>query len=106
MITTAFDPDHDALTMSPDYPELIRHLVRGCARGRAPLPAVPLDSGAIRALRGTGNAAVHAADLTIPPSGRPLGTSLLLLALFCALAEWAVRRRNASSSHSAVSTGV
>jgi hypothetical protein len=106
-ITTAFDPDHVALTTSPDYPELIRHLVLGCVSGRAPLAAVPLDSGAIRTLRGAGNAAVHAADLPVPPPGRPLGTPLLLLALFCAVAEWRVPRRNqASTSHSAVSTGV
>jgi hypothetical protein len=90
-ITTAFDPDHNALTTSPDYPELIRHLVLGCASGRAPLAAVPLDSGAIRTLRGSGNAAVRADHLPVPPPGRPLGTPLLLLALFCAVAEWGVR---------------
>ena len=106
-ITTAFDPDHDALTTSPDYPELIRHLVLGCASGRVPLTAVPLDSGAVRTLRGTGNAAVRVGDLPIPPRGRPLDTPLLLLALFCAVAEWGARRRHqASTSHSAVSTGV
>ena len=92
-IVTAFDPDHNALTTSPDYPELIRHLVLGCASGRAPLTAVPLDSGALRTLRGNGNAAVRAGDLPVPPPGRPLGTPLLLLALFCAVAEWGLRRR-------------
>lgn len=93
IITTAFDPDQNALTASPDYPELIRHLVLGCASGRSPLAAVPLDSGAIRTLRGSGNAAVRAGDLAVPSPGRPLGTPLLLLALFCAVAEWGARRR-------------
>jgi hypothetical protein len=92
-ITTAFDPDHNVLTTSPDYPVLIRHLVLGCASERAPLTAVPLDSGAIRTLRGSGNTVVSAADLPVPPPGRPLGTPLLLLALFCAVAEWGARRR-------------
>lgn len=92
-ITTAFDPEHDALTSLPDYPELIRHLAFGCATGRDPVAAVPLDSGAMRTLRGTGNAAVSAADLPVPPPGRPLGTLLLLLALVCAVAEWGVTRR-------------
>ena len=92
-ITTAFDPDHNALTTSPDYPELIRHLVLGCASGRVPLTAVPLDSGAMRTLRGSGNTVVRAGDLPVPPPARPLGTPLLLLALFCAVAEWGVRRR-------------
>jgi hypothetical protein len=92
-ITTAFDPEHNGLTTSPDYPELIRHLVLGCASGRPPLVAVPLDSGAMRTLRGSGNAVVRAGDLPVPPPGRPLGTPLLLLALFCAVAEWGVRRR-------------
>jgi hypothetical protein len=104
-ITTAFDPDDDALTMSPDYPELIRHLVSGCTSERASLAAVRLDSGAMRTLRGSGDAIVQAADLPLPPAGRPLGTPLLLLALFCAVAEWVVRRRF-QPSHSPVGTGV
>jgi hypothetical protein len=91
-ITTAFDPDHNALTTSPDYPELIRHLVLGCASGRVPLTAVPLDSGAMRTLRGSGNTVVRAGDLPVPPPGRPFGTPLLLIALFCAVAEWGFRR--------------
>jgi hypothetical protein len=93
-ITTAFDPDHDALTTSPDYPELIRHLVLGCVVGRAPVAIVPLDSGAMRTLRGTGDAVVSADDMPIRAPGRPLGTLLLLLALFCAIAEWLTTRRN------------
>jgi hypothetical protein len=92
-ITTAFDPDHNALTTSPGYPELIRHLVLGCASRRAALAVVPLDSGALRTLRGSGSALVRAGDLPVPPPGRPLGTPLLLLALFCAAAEWGVQRR-------------
>jgi hypothetical protein len=47
----------------------------------------------MRTLRGSGNAVVRAGDLPVPPPGRPLGTPLLLLALFCAVAEWGVRRR-------------
>ena len=106
-ITTAFDPDDDGLTLSPYYPELIRHLVSGCAAGRTSIAGAPLDSGAVRTLRGTGDAFVRAADLPIPPPGRRLDVPLLLLALFCAVAEWGLRRRNESSTtHSAIGAGV
>lgn len=97
MIMTAFDPDHEAVTTSPDYPELIRHLVLGCAsRLGIVMAGAPLDSGGLHVLRGAGDVSVRAADLPVPVAGRPLGTVLLLFALLCALAEWLLRRRPAA----------
>jgi hypothetical protein len=92
-ITTSFDPDAEAVTTSPEYPELIRHLVLACQAGGSASPGeVPLDAGALRVLEGIGGGRVRAAELPVAPAGRPLGTALLLIALLCAIAEWPLRR--------------
>jgi hypothetical protein len=98
-VTTAFDPDDPVLTAMPEYPELIRHLVISCADARTTRDAAgaargaPLDSGAERVLRGTGSAMVPASALPVLPAGRSLSALLMLAALFCAAAEWPLRRR-------------